>query len=516
MPPYFTYAGRHEAAPIPGQPALVVRDLFSGYNRQDVLTGVNLTVPVGAQVALIGPNGAGKSTLFKAVAGLLPVRKGEVRIYGRPIGACHHRVAYLPQRSEIDWRFPMSARRLAVTGRYVHRGWLQRPQPEDWRIVDAVLARLKIDDLAQRQIGQLSGGQQQRVMLARALVQGADLLLLDEPLNAVDAETRQIVAAVLAEERAAGKTIVVSTHDLDRLESDYDAVIHLVEGQVTAEPVAAGPVACNRRAWQLPGWWKEQPMFETLLAPFRYSFMQTGLLAVVLVGVPCAVLGAYVVLRRMAFIGDALAHTVLPGLVVAYLVGWSLSGGAIAAGVITAVLIGWLARRQEVREDTAIGIVFTGMFALGILLISTVRSFRDFTHILFGNILGVTHERRAADGGDCRDRIGGAGDLSQRTGTLVSRPDLSAHHRHSGRPSHFFALDPAGLLRGDRHPGGRRGADQCAAGDAGGGGFAAHAPAAAHDGAGCVFCRHCWRDRAVRVILPERLFGRRDRAWPVR
>lgn len=131
-------------------------------------------------------------------------------------------------------------------------------------------------------------------------------------------------------------------------------------------------------------------MIEVLLAPFRYSFMQSGLLAVVLVGVPCAVLGAYVVLRRMAFIGDALAHTVLPGLVVAYLFGWSLSGGAIIAGVVTATLIGWLARRQEVREDTAIGIVFTGMFALGILLISTVRSYRDFSHMLFGNILGVT------------------------------------------------------------------------------------------------------------------------------
>lgn len=131
-------------------------------------------------------------------------------------------------------------------------------------------------------------------------------------------------------------------------------------------------------------------MLEPLIAPFRYSFMQTGLLAVVLIGVPAAVIGTYVVLRRMAFIGDALAHTVLPGLVVAYLVGWSLSGGAIIAGVITAVLIGWLARRQEVREDTAIGIVFTGMFALGILLISTVRSYRDFTHMLFGNILGVT------------------------------------------------------------------------------------------------------------------------------
>jgi len=98
----------------------------------------------------------------------------------------------------------------------------------------------------------------------------------------------------------------------------------------------------------------------------------------------------YVVLRRMAFIGDALAHTILPGVVVAYLNRWSLSGGALIAGLLTALGIGWLSRRDAIREDTAIGVVFTGMFALGILLMSTTRSFRDFTHILFGNILGVT------------------------------------------------------------------------------------------------------------------------------
>lgn len=109
-----------------------------------------------------------------------------------------------------------------------------------------------------------------------------------------------------------------------------------------------------------------------------------------LVGMICAVIGVYVVLRRRAFIGDALAHTVLPGLVIAYLNQWSLVGGATVAGLATALLIGWLSQRQEVREDTAIGIVFTGMFALSILLMSTVRSFRDFSHILFGNILGVT------------------------------------------------------------------------------------------------------------------------------
>ncbi len=129
---------------------------------------------------------------------------------------------------------------------------------------------------------------------------------------------------------------------------------------------------------------------DLLLEPLRYSFMQTAILAAVLVGITCATIGVYVVLRRMAFIGDALAHTALPGLVVAYLNGWSLFGGAVVAGLLTALGIGWLSRREEVREDTAIGILFTGMFALGILLISTTRSFRDLTHILFGNILGVT------------------------------------------------------------------------------------------------------------------------------
>lgn len=129
---------------------------------------------------------------------------------------------------------------------------------------------------------------------------------------------------------------------------------------------------------------------EWLIAPFRYSFMQNGLLAIVLVGVTCATVGVYVVLRRMAFIGDALSHTALPGLVVAYLQGWNLFGGALVAGLITALGIGWLSRREEVREDTAIGILFTAMFSLGILLVSTTRSFRDLSHMLFGNILGVT------------------------------------------------------------------------------------------------------------------------------
>lgn len=131
---------------------------------------------------------------------------------------------------------------------------------------------------------------------------------------------------------------------------------------------------------------------ETLLAPFRFQFMQYALIAAILVGISCASIGVYVVLRRMAFIGDALSHTILPGLIFAYLNQMNLYVGAIVAGVVTALGIGWLSRREEIREDTAIGIMFTGMFALGILMMSSVNSFRDLTHILFGNILGVSAE----------------------------------------------------------------------------------------------------------------------------
>jgi manganese/iron transport system permease protein len=128
-----------------------------------------------------------------------------------------------------------------------------------------------------------------------------------------------------------------------------------------------------------------------LTEPLQYSFMRQALIASVLVGLTCSLLGVYVVLRRMAFMGDAIAHTTLPGLVIAWLNRWNLLAGAVIAAVITAIGIGWLSRRRQIREDSAIGVLFSGMFALGIVLISRVRSYRDFSHMLFGNVLGVTN-----------------------------------------------------------------------------------------------------------------------------
>lgn len=130
-------------------------------------------------------------------------------------------------------------------------------------------------------------------------------------------------------------------------------------------------------------------VYRWIIEPFQYPFMVNALVASLLIAGTCGVIGSYVVLRRLAFIGDALAHTALPGVVIAYMYGWSLVSGALVAGVMTALGIGWMARRASIREDTAIGVIFTAMFALGLLLMSKLQSFRDLSHILFGNILGV-------------------------------------------------------------------------------------------------------------------------------
>jgi ABC-type Mn2+/Zn2+ transport system permease subunit len=133
-------------------------------------------------------------------------------------------------------------------------------------------------------------------------------------------------------------------------------------------------------------------MFEWLLEPMNYSFMRRALLASLLISMTCSSLGVHVVHRRMAFLGDAIAHTTLPGLVIAWLNRWNLFWGALVAAVLTAIGISWISRRERIREDTAIGVLFSGMFALGVVLISRTKSYRDFSHMLFGNVLGVSAE----------------------------------------------------------------------------------------------------------------------------
>lgn len=236
------YCQHRHSHPDLKAPALVIKDLevvYAGTNKL-AISGLSAHVHVGQSVALVGPNGAGKSTLFKAISGLLSVQSGNIRIFGHALGACHHRVVYLPQRSEIEWQFPISVMDLVTTGRYVYLGWFARLRKRDIDAAQSALLEMQISDLSNRQIGQLSGGQQQRVLIARALAQDADLLLLDEPLNAVDAQTRDVVARVLNKIKAQGKTVIVATHHYDQEEGRFDGAIFLKDGKQIDTPLNKG------------------------------------------------------------------------------------------------------------------------------------------------------------------------------------------------------------------------------------------------------------------------------------
>jgi ABC-type Mn2+/Zn2+ transport system ATPase subunit len=204
-----------------------LRDVSVRYGSRLALDAVSLAVPQGAQVAVIGPNGAGKSTLFKAMVGLLPMVSGEVLLHGQPRSEYREPVAYVPQREEVDWRFPVTVFDVVAMGRYGRGSWLKRLSVTDRRLIQESLARLDIAGLAKRPIGELSGGQQQRVFLARALVQQPEVLLLDEPFTGVDMATREATLELVAGLRTRSVTVLVSTHDLDLASGRFDEVILL-------------------------------------------------------------------------------------------------------------------------------------------------------------------------------------------------------------------------------------------------------------------------------------------------
>jgi manganese/zinc/iron transport system ATP- binding protein len=219
-----------------GELPLAIRDLTVAYHRKPVLWDVNLELPAGRLAGVIGPNGAGKSTLIKAVLDLVPSAGGEVLVFGKPYRKNRHRVGYVPQRESVDWDFPVSALDVVTMGLYGQIGWCRPVTRRHRRTALEALDRVGIAELANRQISHLSGGQQQRTFLARALVQDADLYLMDEPFAAVDAATERAIVDILHELRRAGKTMVVVHHDLQTVPQYFDHVILL-----NMRVVASGP-----------------------------------------------------------------------------------------------------------------------------------------------------------------------------------------------------------------------------------------------------------------------------------
>ena len=216
---------------------LSIHDMTVAYHRKPVLWDVDLDIPEGRLVAIVGPNGAGKSTLIKAALDLIPRASGTINVYGKPYRKARKRVGYVPQRESVDWDFPVSALDVVTMGTYGRLGWCMPVRRKQREAARHALDRVGIADLADRQISQLSGGQQQRTFLARALVQEADLYLMDEPFAAVDAATERAIVTLLQDLRTAGKTVVVVHHDLQTVEEYFDHVI-LMNMRV----VAHGPI----------------------------------------------------------------------------------------------------------------------------------------------------------------------------------------------------------------------------------------------------------------------------------
>lgn len=202
-----------------------------------MLTDLSFDVPPGTLTAIVGPNGAGKSTLIKTALGLVQPLTGHFEFFGKSFREVDGRVSYVPQRTSVDWDFPVTSLDVVCMGLYRKIGWFRPVRARHRKRAMEALAEVGMQDYAKRQISQLSGGQQQRVFLARALVQDAELFLMDEPLAGVDVATEKTIISTLHRLRDQGRTAMVVHHDLDTVSEYFDRVL-LLNRQVIAEGAA--------------------------------------------------------------------------------------------------------------------------------------------------------------------------------------------------------------------------------------------------------------------------------------
>ena len=212
---------------------ITIKNVGVSYAMQPhVLKDCNATIEGPTITGIIGPNGAGKSTLLKAILGLIQ-SSGEILIDGEPAKKVLQKIAYVEQKSKIDFTFPITIRECVALGRTVKKKPLQRLTKEDWGKVDAAIEEVGLTDLASRQIGALSGGQFQRVLLARCMVQEAQYIFLDEPFVGIDMLSEKVIMTIIRKWKEEGKTILMVNHDLSKVKEYFDQVI-LVKHAIVA------------------------------------------------------------------------------------------------------------------------------------------------------------------------------------------------------------------------------------------------------------------------------------------
>lgn len=230
-----------------------VKNLHISYYGKEVLKNVSFSFQTGKLIGILGPNGAGKSTLMKAMLGLIPRDGGEITLAGQPLKAVQKKIAYVPQRSNIDWDFPIIVKDTVLLGTFPSIPIFRRPRKEHKEWAMECLRKVGMEDFKNNQIGELSGGQQQRVFLARALAQRAEYFFLDEPFVGIDIASEEVIIHILKNLRDEGKTVFVVHHDLSKVESYFDNLV-----LINKELISSGPVdhvfqpELMQRAYQMP------------------------------------------------------------------------------------------------------------------------------------------------------------------------------------------------------------------------------------------------------------------------
>ncbi len=218
------------------------------YGHNVAVANATARIEPGTVTGIIGPNGSGKSTLLKAIAGVIRPLRGEILLGGEPIRQRAARVAFVPQREEVNWDFPVTARDVVMMGRYPALGWLRLPGAKERAAADSALDSLGLGGLGHRHISQFSGGQQQRIFLARAMVQEPELVLLDEPFTGVDVTNRAIFHETIQGFASAGVSVLVATHDLDEVQATTSHVMCMNRRLVAFGPTSETFTAENLKA----------------------------------------------------------------------------------------------------------------------------------------------------------------------------------------------------------------------------------------------------------------------------
>ncbi|EIA21301.1 metal ABC transporter ATP-binding protein [Listeria fleischmannii] len=216
---------------------MYISNLTVYYKEKRVLDRIHMAIQTGCITGIVGPNGAGKSTLLKAMLGLIKCESGEATLFDVPLHQIKQKIAYVPQRSEIDLTFPINVLEMVLLGTYPSLALTRKPKRREKEKALHALRQVDMESYQKKQIGELSGGQLQRIFMARALAQDAEIFLLDEPFVGIDATSEALIISLLKKLRDDGKTLLVVHHDFQKVADYFDEIILLNKQLITIGPV---------------------------------------------------------------------------------------------------------------------------------------------------------------------------------------------------------------------------------------------------------------------------------------